>query len=736
MAYFRRGALIERFTQTVTSGGVLTLLNNSTTAQVIVGALDHTITLPDATTCDGSSAVGGQKFHIINDSLGIVTVNKNGGALLCKLAPNKDVTLWLVNNSSAAGEWKVLEFLGNQPLHFSASLTPDSKIYIAANSVPNTDGTDTNTPPASSQIPSVPLSSHDLQTGVTSGASFSGAAAPTSTVGQYRRVGYTLLPSGVIQVLWSAESATIGGLANAGTVFAKKGQAIGWMEVVADGATSFRTAGSSSGIIENNVGGLSLVHRFGSGGGGGSGTGDANSFLEDIKNRLRDSFFEFATPNIFSQQEQTLIDAGSTGSYNIANSEYDLSTSQTLISKQMYGSSFLASSDESMQAEIMALFGTLPTTHTVQISKDGGANYETVSMSQVGSSKVFRGVHVIANPPGTVQYEYSNSNADNNTELNNVTRQAYAMKLAQVPVGTKKRILSGNIYVNKTGTPLGHIYVKVVRDNGGVPGTEVVGQNATTIDIASLSAGLNTISFNISAILTAGTYWIVVETSSAYKASFLTAVTSIQLRSDITSPTYPEGMSYEYDGTNWAANVLAYGVFQLSGYTYDLRVKVTATAGSGSLAGYGILYGENAPQNYQQEPLVQRFDFDGGLNTTEFTITKFVPSALRLRVYDVKSGQVYRFPAFALDGRKVIFASGQFFNPGETITLLFDQAEQGEFDNSDVNGSLLASNHLGSSDGTFDRSVAGRGVVLRRPDGTLREVVLDNFDNIVILTVP
>ncbi len=71
----------------------------------------------------------------------------------------------------------------------------------------------------------------------------------------------------------------------------------------------------------------------------------------------------------------------------------------------------------------------------------------------------------------------------------------------------------------------------------------------------------------------------------------------------------------------------------------------------------------------------------------------------------------------------------------KTQTLIFDQIRGGAFDNSDTNAALLATNHLGSTDGSIDRSSAGRGLFLRRPDGTLREITIDDNDNIAIYSV-
>jgi hypothetical protein len=93
---------------------------------------------------------------------------------------------------------------------------------------------------------------------------------------------------------------------------------------------------------------------------------------------------------------------------------------------------------------------------------------------------------------------------------------------------------------------------------------------------------------------------------------------------------------------------------------------------------------------------------------------------------------VYRYPAFSIDGRTVKFNAGTFLVPNETIELFFDQSEGTGYDYSDSNANLLASNHLGSSDNTLDKSVSGRGVLIRNASGDLREIWLDEFDNLNI----
>lgn len=167
----------------------------------------------------------------------------------------------------------------------------------------------------------------------------------------------------------------------------------------------------------------------------------------------------------------------------------------------------------------------------------------------------------------------------------------------------------------------------------------------------------------------------------------------------------------------------------------DLRIKIVSSAGSKSLDGMAVFYRNiDAGQmvfgrsNFE----VQNFDSN---STNEFTLTRFIPDpALLLAVCD---GDTYKLGDFTLDGHKVTFAAGFFDEPvTKQKSILFLQIMPGSNDSSTVNAALLAANHLGSTDPNIDRSdigggLGGRGIILRRPDGALREITLDNDDNLV-----
>lgn len=161
----------------------------------------------------------------------------------------------------------------NAPYRISAtSPTADSKINFQASEIEAADLAGKNASPVNSQISSFAASTIDFQSGVTTGGTFS-ITFPNSTVGYFRRVGFSLDAAGTIQCLFSPEVSSFGSLANAGTVFISGTLPIGWVDLEATAASPgrFKTAGSATNIIENKVSASARVHRII--GGGGSGTG-------------------------------------------------------------------------------------------------------------------------------------------------------------------------------------------------------------------------------------------------------------------------------------------------------------------------------------------------------------------------------------------------------------------------------------------------------------------------------
>jgi len=198
------------------------------------------------------------------------------------------------------------------------------------------------------------------------------------------------------------------------------------------------------------------------------------------------------------------------------------------------------------------------------------------------------------------------------------------------------------------------------------------------------------------------------------------------------------------DGTTWEEvqmnhilgtdTVEGYHVFEGAGVANKLKVKVTSSQANVILKGFGILYGEAFGPVYGYYSK-EAFIFDGEIeNLNEFTVSRFLPDPDLVKVYWANNGKVFVYPDFAISGHTITFPEDIFNDIGEQRVII-EQTEGAAFDNSDKNASLMTENHLGSSDAGVDRSLPGRGIILRRPDGTLREITIDNDDNIVIKEV-
>jgi hypothetical protein len=91
-------------------------------------------------------------------------------------------------------------------------------------------------------------------------------------------------------------------------------------------------------------------------------------------------------------------------------------------------------------------------------------------------------------------------------------------------------------------------------------------------------------------------------------------------------------------------------------------------------------------------------------------------------------------PAFELQGNKAVFPIDTF--DGREVVTLVAKQDSGSYDTSNDNLALITENHLGSSDPSIDKSVAGRGFIVRTAvTGVLAEITLDENYNIVIKEV-
>lgn len=495
--------------------------------------------------------------------------------------------------------------------------------------------------------------------------------------------------------------------------------------------------------VQNNAGNIEVVdiRRLGVGSGsGGSGTGDANSIIETLKNRLLESDMELVTPNVFRQDQDTKLDGSSTAAFSFATKTLEFANpSDQMVSIQMLDAlEFLGTEQDISIVELMAFWteGSVDTAATYEVSRDGGNEYQAITMERVGNTGLYRGrLEFEEEAANQLLHENDLTTDDTTSVLDDGTASA---KHSQSFVVTSDEVIKNlNMEINKLGSPLGTFRIKIVKDDTGSPSTslaDVLGCTGAQ-SITALSPGVNSLAIDLgSIVLSPGTYHIVLETDLAYQASYSTGVDEIGVRT--ASGSIPD--SQVFDGSTWSASGDGAWVYELEGRTLDLRVRITSSVGDVSLDAYGIFYDQQYGGSVIGIEEVDRVDFKAVAdNENEFTITKFLINTDLLRVYYVQAGQVFRYPAFTVDGNKVIFEVDQFNNGGveADVTLIFDQTQGGGFDNSDKNSLLMATNHLGSTDASIDKSANGRGIFLRKPNGELRELTIDDSDNIAIYSV-
>jgi hypothetical protein len=141
------------------------------------------------------------------------------------------------------------------------------------------------------------------------------------------------------------------------------------------------------------------ISQLGTGGGGSGGTGDANELLERLKNRLNTyGTYDYMTPVIFSSVEEDETDElNTTAEYSVVNSNYDFPlTGDVFQSIQMLDDEFLAEEIELTKVELIHYWNleAVDEVATYEVSRDGGNEWQTITMNRVGQSDTYLGSHI------------------------------------------------------------------------------------------------------------------------------------------------------------------------------------------------------------------------------------------------------------------------------------------------------------------------------------------------------
>lgn len=156
----------------------------------------------------------------------------------------------------------------DSPLRLAASTTPDALLNFAATLISAADLANEVVSPVKKQIFStLAASTINFQTQAVSNAAYFDITWPTpNVVGRFRYAAFTLIGSGKIKVLFSAEATSEALLSNPGALFVAGGLPIGYVALECTSTSGFfKTAGSATNIIEN-----AKIYRLAAGGGASS----------------------------------------------------------------------------------------------------------------------------------------------------------------------------------------------------------------------------------------------------------------------------------------------------------------------------------------------------------------------------------------------------------------------------------------------------------------------------------
>lgn len=662
------------------------------------------------TKVDSTSFPNDSKNFLICTRIGNTVAFNKGALKLADFGSDIVITdgasmaaaLSVIDAKVAANIADILKNL-DSPLSMGQSTVADAVLNLSLAPTLLSDGAKRALPPISSQVFELAASTINFQTQATTGGPFEITWPVTSVVSKYQRVGFSLLASGAIKGLFSAEANDIPSLANAGSLLISSGIPIGYIDlIVTDVLGKWKTANSSTSIIEN-----ADIFRFGSGGSGGSGSGDASQLLTRLEDALDDSFYGYLEPNIISLDEGTKVDS-TDAVFDFVTRTYGFTTGNILTSYELLDIDFLSELNDVLKAQVAITFdkSAIDSAPIVHLTNNG-VDFQAVGMERVSpSSDTFIGTHVFDLDTLVKQnlFEYNVSEADGVTVLNATTIQGIAEEFT---TGANVNVLEEiNLYLNKVGTPTGYVIAKLYTDSAG---PDILISQAR-LNIAGMTNGINTFSIGRQVLAKNTKYFISIETDSEYKTTYVGGVDEVNVQMDTSVPTIADALSF--NGTIWAAISGKAMVHLIKGRVLDLRLRYTAFEDS-NLVGYGVYYGHSA-ENTKKTLKRSSFIFDGTIdNLNEFTLG-FVGNADLLRIEDRITGQIWGVPSFTLSGsgKTVVFPVG-FFNGSGAVHLIAHENDGSAYDNNDTNRNVISENFLGSLDDDLDYSSPGRGPKLR-----------------------
>lgn len=315
--------------------------------------------------------------------------------------------------------------------------------------------------------------------------------------------------------------------------------------------------------------------------------------ITDLEVALRDQLdkvnFNYLTSNIFETERSLYIDTvNSTGTLNegVSPAIYQLTSSQVLRTLNLLDQSYLDIKEDILSAMLTVYYGTnFDNNATYQLSRDNGTTWQTISMTRNGLSKEYSGY--INFSEETLSTEGPSLSASAYNAFNTTTSRSYAQ---QFTISTNPRIVKEfSFLIEKTGSPGGTLTAKIVKEASGVPSSNPQDLIALAdVNIVALPSGPSTVTVNFGKqLLKTGTYFIVFETDSIYKSTYVAATTQIAIGRNSGSPNLQQ-----FDGSSWSPVSGQTIPIQYKFKVFRLLLRITASAAA-DILGYGVYYGNN-----------------------------------------------------------------------------------------------------------------------------------------------
>ena len=379
--------------------------------------------------------------------------------------------------------------------------------------------------------------------------------------------------------------------------------------------------------VQNSAGNIQVnnIKRLGAS----ANTGlDQSSGIRDIyENRLDFSLFQTVSATVFAEDGASFIDPASTGA--LANSCFFRfsAASETLLDlNNATSTDFIAAEMDLVQVELFVRWDedAIDPAATYELSRDGGNEYQTVSMVQVGTdSNAFRGFHL-----------FSEEASDQNLEEQltpNATRELTdtglgVRRAVQIPISNPSVIKTISLDFNKIEAVAGNLdagnyRIQLILDDAGNPSTnpnDIISESSL-LSISTIPTGNSSVLVDLpNAIKANGSViWAVITTDAAYKGAFNTGVDALSIRVNTTSPHHTGSA---FDGLSWNPIAEAW-TFQLNGRILDLRLRITSSTGNVRLESYGIYYHDQPGVVANTGAFdIDIFEFSGDDNVTNFPL--------------------------------------------------------------------------------------------------------------------